>query len=475
MIYQLLGPDGFRQGMDLYFKKFDGMAVTIEDFLDVMAEVSDRNLDQFHRWYTQSGTPRVNMVRTYDAAARTMTLTFTQSTRPDRNQKKKRPLHIPVKLGFIDSQGEPVGDQQLIELTQERESLVFEDMPGDALPSVFREFSAPVRLTTDFKDEELTGLMANDKDEFNQWDAAQTLFIKEIKQLVSAVQTENELTISPDLVHAFSAALTNTQKDRAFLAKTLTLPLETEVKDHYDIIDVPAIHKARQWLKQKIAGRLKPEFLDLFRRCNQSDPRDISSQAMADRSLKNLCLSYLGSLDDQESKALVQNQFETALNMTDEFNAFRLLTRMDQQTRDRSCKTFYAKWKDQALVLDKWFAVQAVSPLADTLDQVKALTAHQEFSMTNPNKVRSLIYTFALQNPVHFHRPDGLGYEFIAERILALDRINHQIAARLASCFNLWKRYDDHQRPLMKKALETIIDSSDLSKNLYEIVSRAIE
>ncbi len=475
MIYQLLGPGGFRQGMDLYFKKFDGMAVTIEDFLNVMAEVSGRNLDQFSLWYTQSGTPQVTMDRIYDEATQTLTLTFTQTTLPDRNQKEKRPLHIPIRMGIVNSLGESIAEDRLIELTKQKESLVFENMPKGALPSVFRQFSAPVRLTTDFKDKELASLMANDQDDFNQWDAAQTLFIKEIKQLVAAVQAQTPMTIGPDLVQAFSTALRNTKKDRAFLAKTLTLPMETEIKDHYDIIDVPAIHQAIQFLKQELANQLKPEFLDLFDRCSTYDPKDISHQAMADRSLKNLCLSYLGGLKDEAIRNRVLNQFETARNMTDEFAALRLLTRMDQDTRDKACKTFYDKYKDQTLVLDKWFAVQALCPLEDTLEQVRVLTKHKDFAMTNPNKVRSLIYTFALHNPIHFHRPDGQGYEFIADRILSLDKINHMIAARLASCFNLWKRYDDQQRPLMKKALESIISSGDLSKNLYEIVSRAVE
>jgi len=475
MVYQLLGRDGFRQGMDLYFKKFDGMAVTIEDFLGVMAEVSGRNLDQFHLWYTQSGTPRVTLERAYDETAQTLTLTFTQTTAPDRNQRQKHSLHIPLAIGFVDSKGNACGPDQLIELREEKECRVFDNMPQDALPSVFRQFSAPIRLTTDFSDKELACLMANDTDEFNQWDAAQTLFLKELKQLVSAVQAQNPLIVSPDLIQAFSIALRDTQKDRAFLAKALTLPLETEIKDHYEVIDVPAIHRARQFLKQELACRLKSEFMDLFDRCSHSDPRDISHMAMADRSLKNTCLSYLVSNGDREAKALALNQFETAQNMTDEFGAFRLLTRMDTETRDGACNAYYEKWKNQALVLDKWFAVQAVSPLDDTLDQVEALLEHKDFAMTNPNKVRSLIYTFALHNPIHFHRADGRGYEFISDRILFLDKINHQVAARLASCFNLWKRYDQHQRRLMKNSLESILSTQDLSKNLYEIVSRAVE
>jgi aminopeptidase N len=415
------------------------------------------------------------MEREYDPGSKTLALTFSQSTPGDRNQKEKQPLHLPIRIGFFTPKGEKVSTSSLVELTSQKETFLFKDIPQNTLPSVFREFSAPIRLSTDFTDQELATLMAADADEFNQWDAAQTLFIKEIQQLVSAVQAKKPLSVSPVLVQAFSKALTHEDKDRAFLSKALALPQETEIKDHYDTIDVPAIHHARSFLKQELARQLKPQFLETFEKCSKSLPDDISHGAMADRSLKNLCLSFLGSLDENETIDMVLNQFSRARNMTDEFGALRILTRIDPETRDRACKNFYEKWNHQALVLDKWFAVQAISPLKDTFDQVQQLTGHKDFALTNPNKARALIYAFAMQNPIHFHRTDGKGYEFISNQILALDKINHQVAARLASCFNLWKRYDETQRVLMKNALETIISSQGLSKNVYEIVSRALE
>ncbi|MEH0022893.1 MAG: aminopeptidase N [Desulfobacter sp.] len=475
MIYQLLGKEGFRKGMDLYFEKFDGMAVTIEDFLNVMSEVSGKDLGQFHGWYTQSGTPRVSMERKYDETARTLTLTFCQSTPPDRNREEKIPLHIPVRMGIINGKGESLKDTMLVELTSENQTVVFDGMPPDAFPSVFREFSAPILLTTDFSDRDLAFLMASDTDEFNRWDAAQTLFIKEIQQLVSAIGSNTPLRVSQTLVQAFSSALTDSAQDRAFLAKALALPQETEIKDHYETIDVDAIHTAREFLKTELAKTLKDAFLDVYHRCSASDPRDISNTAMADRSLKNLCLSYLGTLDEPEIQALITTQFNTAGNMTDEFAAFQLMTRMDKDARDMACQKFYDKWQQDALVLDKWFAIQATSPLDDTLDRVKSLTGHRDFALTNPNKVRALIHAFAMLNPVHFHRKDGLGYDFIAEQVIALDQINHQVAARLTACFNLWKRYDAARQEKMKTALETIAAVQGLSKNVYEIVSRALE
>nr|WP_321404056.1 DUF3458 domain-containing protein [uncultured Desulfobacter sp.] len=476
MIYQLLGKDLFRQGMDLYFEKFDGMAVTLEDFVGVMAEASGRNLDQFFLWYTQSGTPAVSMARQYDENAKTLSLTFTQVTTPDRNQSEKKPFHIPVKISLIDKAGETVKQEALYELTQGTETVKFDNVSADAYPSVFREFTAPIRLTTDFSDQDLAFLMARDTDPFNQWRAAQTLFIDEIKNLVTAIQTQNPMAVSQGLIEAFSLALEDREKDRAFLAKALALPLETEIKDHFEIIDVEAIHQARTFLEQTLAKTLASKFTTVYVICSAADPNDLSGQAMADRSLKNLCLSYLGSLTtDKESQALVQKQFETAGNMTDEFAAFKILSHMNPDMRDKASRVFYDKWQARTLVIDKWFSVQAQSQLDDTLDQVKNLIGHKDFTMANPNKVRALIFAFAMTNPMHFHRADGQGYEFVAERILTLDKLNHQTAARLCACFNLWKRYDENRQAMMKKQLENMAGQKDLSRNLYEIVSRALE
>ncbi|NWH04849.1 aminopeptidase N [Desulfobacter latus] len=475
MIYQLLGQALFRTGMDLYFEKFDGMAVTLEDFVGVMAKVSGRNLDQFFRWYTQSGTPAVSMTRQYDENTKSMSLTFTQATSPDRNQSEKKPFHIPVRIALINRAGETVKQDALYELTQETDTFKFENVPADIYPSVFREFTAPVRLTTDFSDQDLAFLMARDTDPFNQWHAAQTLFVNEIKNLVTAIQAGNPMAVSAGLVNAFSLALEENQKDRAFLSRALALPQETEIKDHFEIIDVEAIHQARTFLKQTLAQKLTSEFKTVYELCRSANSDDISGGAMADRSLKNLCLSYLGSLANNDVQDIVQKQFEHAGNMTDEFAAFKILSHMNADVRDKACPAFYDKWQARTLVIDKWFSVQAQSSLEDTLDQVKKLTTHKDFTMANPNKVRALIFAFAMNNPMHFHRVDGQGYEFTAERILMLDKINPQTAARLCSCFNLWKRYDENRQAMMKKQLETMAEQKELSRNLYEIVSRALE
>ena len=476
MIHLLLGEAGFRKGLDLYFDVFDGKAVTIEDFLSVMSQASGKNLDQFRLWYDQSGTPQVTISRSYDAKARQLTLTFEQHTAPDRNQEKKQPLHIPVCLGIIDSRGKDLlpGGSVVKELTGKKQRFVFDNIPENSLPSVFRQFSAPVKINTDLTHEELAFLMAHDTDAFNRWDAAQTLFVDEIRQLVHKEQAGRRLSVSKNLLQAFGKALENHDTDRAFLAKLLCLPLETELKNHFDPVDVAAIHAARRYLRFRIAQQHKTRFLAAADACAGADPKDISADAMADRALKNLCLSYLGHLQDKQTTDLVLDHYAGARNMTDEMAAFKILADIDPDTKKQAVELFYLKWQHDPLVLDKWFAVQAQSELPDTLACVKNLVEHPDFSMKNPNKVRSLIYGFAMLNHVNFHAHTGEGYAFVADRIIALDPVNHAVAARLATCFNQWRIYEEPCRSLMHKALERILAVEGLSGNVYEIVSKAL-
>jgi len=476
MIHLLLGEAGFRKGLDLYFDIFDGSAVTIEDFLSVMSQASGINLDQFRLWYAQSGTPHVTVSRSYDAKARQLTLTCEQHTPPDRNQAQKQPQHIPVCLGIIDSRGKDLLPEGSVvkELMGKKQRFVFDNIPKKSLPSVFRQFSAPVQIHTDLTHEELAFLMAHDTDAFNRWDAAQTLFVEEVRQLVDKAQAGRALSVSKNLLQAFGAALENHDTDRAFLAKLLCLPLETELKNHFDPVDVIAIHTARKHLRYKIAQQCKEQFLAVADACAGADPKDISAAAMADRALKNLCLSYLGHLQEKQTTDLVLDHYARARNMTDEIAAFKILADIDPDRKNQAKELFYLKWQDDSLVLDKWFAVQAQSELPDTLACVKDLVDHPRFSMKNPNKVRSLIYVFAMLNHVHFHASTGEGYAFVADRIIALDPINHAVAARLATCFNQWRRYQEPGKSLMQKELERILGVEGLSQNVYEIVSKAL-
>jgi len=476
MIHQLLEEKNFQKGMKLYFQKFDGMAVTIEDFVLVMQEASGLDLEQFKLWYSQSGTPKVKMSRSFDNKLGQLEITFEQNTPSDKNQDIKKPFHIPVNFGLLDAKGNDIAhdDQQLIELKKDKETFIFNNIPDNTLPSIFRQFSAPVKIETDFFDDELAFLMANDSDEFNRWDAAQTLFMKEIRQIINCLRTGEKPSVSSTLINAFQKALLDHKRDRAFLSSALSLPLETEIKDHFEIVDVDAIHNARLFLKQEIAGQLRNSFWDITELCSKSDALSLSHEAMADRSLKNLALSYLGCLKKEDTTNLVLKHFESAKNMTDELSGFTILADINPEIKSLAVEKFYSKWKKDRLVLDKWFAVQAGSTLDDTLEVVKLLLKHSDFSIKNPNKVRALIYMFAMNNQINFHQNSGAGYKFIADQIIVLDSINPQLAARLASCFNHWKKYDDQRKPLMKEEVERIASVKGLSKNVYEIVSNAL-
>ena len=477
MIHQLLGEDLFQKGMKLYFERYDGKAVILSDFVSTMQEASKKDLTQFTRWYHQSGTPVITITRKYDTKNQTLALTFSQKTAPDRNQKDKFPLHIPVGFGIIDKDGKDItpAGKSLLELKTEKETFVFSDIPKGALPSVFRQFSAPVKINSDFKEHELAFLMACDSDAFSRWDAAQTLYVHEIKALVSAIHNNTALQVSENLLTAFRTALADPDGDPAFLAKMLTLPVETELQEHFESIDVQAIHDSRLFLEKYLAEQLNPLMIQTIHDCSKMDPASLSPDAKAARSLKNICLAYLGRLNKPDTNALIYKHFETAKNMTDELAAFKILVDTDPELNKAAVDLFYSKWQHDKLVLDKWFAVQAGSMLQNTLDQVLQLCSHPDFSMTNPNKVRSLIYIFALHNPIQFHRNDGAGYQFIADKIIELNTINPMVAARLSSCFNHWKRYDNHRKALMKKALEQILSVQTLSKNVYEVVSRALD
>ncbi len=477
MIHQLLGEENFQKGLALYFKKFDGMAVTIEDFISVMEEAGTKDLKQFRLWYSQSGTPIVNVTRSYNQESGRLEITFTQRTPSDRNQKDKLPLHIPICFGIMDANGNDITPKEnnLLELKSETQTYIFYHIPQNSLPSLFRQFSAPVKIESDLTDEELAFLMANDTDDINRWDCAQTLFSKEIRRLVKIIQNKGNLSIAENLINAFKHALSDGKTDRAFMAKLLSLPSETEIKDYFELVDVEAINKSRSYLEQEIARQLKESFFDTVELCFKADPLGLSHEAMADRSLKNLSLSYLGSLKDPDTTSLVHDHFVSAKNMTDEIASFKILAEISLDMKQTATERFYKKWKHDKLVLDKWFMVQAGSGLSDTLDRVKILVGHPDFSIKNPNKVRSLIQMFAMQNHVNFHRLDASGYGFIADQIILLDQINHQIAARLVSCFNHWKKYDNQRQALMKSELQRILNMKSLSKNVFEIVSRALE
>lgn len=481
MIHTLLGPEGFRKGMDLYFERFDGKAVTTEDFVKAMEDGGGMDLAQFRLWYSQAGTPVISVSRKYDKATKTFTLSLRQIVPDTPGQTNKQPMLIPVKMALLDAKGDPVAlaekggaTETTLAFTREREVFTFSDMEDEPVPSLFRGFSAPVTIKTDYTDEELMFLMAHDSDAFNRWDASQELMLRTITGLIADYREGKDLSLSPNLVDAVTRTLSDDKADKALIAQILSIPSETELGDRMEKIDVTAIHDTREFLLNTLAKELKDLFRKTFEENQDKGPYAIDSLSMARRRLKSTALSYLARCEDNSPECLFR-EYTKSKNMTDALAALTLLADKDHELKEKALAHFYERWQKDTLVLDKWFTVQATSSCADTLGRVAKLAEHPDFSIKNPNKVRSLIGVFAHANPYHFHGNNGKAYTFVADQVILLDTINTNIAARLATSFNKWKRYDEVRQMAMKQELERIIATDGLSKAVYEIVSKALD
>ena len=487
MIHNLLGPERFRKACDLYFERHDGQAVTIEDFVRAMEDASGVDLGQFMRWYSQAGTPRVEVAREYDAARQCYRLTLTQTCPPTPGQAEKKPFHIPFAVGLLDAQGRdipldgatlcrrPEGETSvMLELTEARQVFEFTGITHEPVPSLLRGFSAPVKLEVDYTEQELLFLLQHDSDDFNRWEAGQRLAQRLLSALLDDLAQGRELRLEEDFVAAFRSVLHDRRLDPALLAQILTLPNERYLAEQQRIIDPEAIHTARNFMLRQLAERLREDFLQRYRDLQDSGPYGYTGQAMGRRSLKNLCLHYLSRLDDEASRTLAMQQFQQASNMTDSLAALAALADGDGEHRRQALAAFYTRWRHDPLVLDKWFALQARADRDDVLEQVRGLLEHPAFDIKNPNKVRALIGTFCMHNPAHFHHPSGEGYGFLAEQVLRLNEINPQMAARLVSAFGLWRRFRSPQRESMRAQLERIAGADGLSKDVYEIVSKSL-
>jgi aminopeptidase N len=482
MLHTLLGAETFRKGTDLYFDRHDGQAVTTDDFVKAMEDVSGRDLTQFKRWYSQAGTPKVTVDREYDAEGKRYTLTFTQEVPDTPGQANKKPMQIPVKMGLVGSDGAPhpltldgeAGEgplERVLNFSSNMESFIFTGVEAEPVPSLFRGFSAPINKNVDYTEAELIFLMGNDPDPFNRWDAAQQLFADTILGMVADLKEEKPLSLSEPLVEAVKKTLTHDSLDKALIAQALTLPSETELGDRMGEIDVDGIHAAREFVANTLAEKLKESWQAVYEACRENGPYTLDPESMARRRLKSLCLTYLARV---EAPSFVFGAFEGATNMTDELAAFTVLADLDAEEGEKATGLFYEKWKADTLVLDKWFTSQAVSSRPGTLERVTALAGHSAFDIKNPNKVRALIGAFCQANPWHFHRKDGKGYDLLADTVIALNTINPSIAARMASGFNRWKRYDKERQGLMKARLERIKATENLASGVFEIVSKAL-
>ncbi len=486
MIHTLLGWQNFRKGIDLYFERHDGQAVTTTDFVKAMSDASGIDLEHFKKWYEISGTPQLDVTSHYDADAQKFTLNFKQSCPDTPGQSNKPPLHIPVAIGLLDKNGNHLPLQlkgeneilpqttRLLELHDYESQFHFINIPERPTPSLLRGFSAPIKLNSNLSDEDLVFLLAHDQDTFNRWEAGQQLFTKTILRLIEQYNSSQALTLPEGLIDATAKIINDNTLDKALITEIITLPSETYLGEQMTTIDVDAIHHCRQFLKQTLANGLKDALLATYQNNSDDGPYRNDTQAIGQRKIKNCALDYLMQLNDKKIIERCYQQFSHSKNMTDSIAALSALTQCDCPERKVALNTFFIKWRNEALVLDKWFTLQAVSSLKNTFNDILRLASHTTFDIKNPNRVRSLISAFCNSNPIHFHRTDGKGYQFLADKVIELNTINPQISARLLNPLTRWHRFDENRQTLMKIQLERVIETDNLSKDVYEIASKSL-
>jgi aminopeptidase N len=475
MIRTLIGTENFRRGMDLYFARHDGQAVTCDDFVRAMADAAGADLSQFMRWYDRAGTPVLEVEGEYHAERRRYALAVKQSCPPTLEDGKNLPFHIPFAVALVGPDGRDLFPERtrVLSLKQTEERFVFENVPARPVPSLARDFSAPAIVKYGYTEAELTHLMAHDSDPFNRWDAGQRLALGIILRGVESLRSGGKPAIPRAFLDAAARVLGDASRDPAFSAEALALPSESTIAEQMEVVDPDAIHAVRNLLKRGLAGAFRKELLEAYRAHRVPGPYSPDAASAGKRALRNAALALLMELDDAESRALCMRQFESADNMTDALAALALLADRDGPEREPALAAFYGKWKDEALVVDKWLSVQATTRLPSALADVKRLMAHPAFSLRNPNKVYALIGGFR-GNQLRFHAVDGAGYAFLAEQIIALDAINPQVAARMARGFDRWRKFDAGRQAHARAALERIRDTQNISKGVLEIATRAL-
>lgn len=502
LYHTLLGEAGFRAGMDLYFKRHDGQAVTVEDFRQAMVDANNVNLDQMHHWYIQAGTPVVKVKSFYDADAQRLTLECSQWL---KGKQSHRPFLIPIRMGILSATGEvqPLStvdaDIQLtsstdaiLKMTELNQVFVLENIAGSEgeppVPVLLRDFSAPIILQYDYSEQDLSLIAQQDEDPFMRWEAIQQLALKALKENIAAFQQAEAFQLNAAYAQAFNTLLqqalealegseSNSEEtvDLAQIAQALTLPDLTYIGEQYDKVDIEATYFSHQAMRTALAEQAKERLLALYHQLNQPEVYQYDKTQIARRMLKNTCLRYLGSLfAEEETETLLWTQYQTQQNMTDVLAALEALSHTPLSARETALADFYQRWQSEPLVLDKWFALQSGSHHEHALEHVRELVQHPDFSYTNPNRVRSVLGVFGRTNLMGFHRADGEGYQFLADQVLKLDRINPQVAARIVSPFTQWQRYDEGRQQMMRQQLQRMLQQANLSKDLYEVVSKSM-
>ena len=489
MLQTLVGRDGFRKGMDLYFARHDGQAVTCDDFRAAMADANARDLSQFERWYSQAGTPRVSVRAQYDAAAATYTLEFEQSCAPSAGQPEKLPLHIPIAVGLLDGQGHDLPlrleDTKLsfapttivLELTKAKQSFTFKGINSKPVPSLLRDFSAPVTLDFDYSDDELAFLLAHDSDAFNRWEAGQRLATRRLLALAAdaAILDADYQTTRQDtlLFSALGKLLNDKTLDPAFRELVLSLPSEGMLAEQMAVIDPQAIHLARRVLRRQLAVALRADLLAAYQDNHTPGAYRPDAKSAGKRALRNCALSYLAELEEGQSEKIMQDQLEHATNMTDRIAALAAMVNHDVPAAKQALKNFYTDFSDEPLVIDKWFSLQGAAPSTDVA-AVRKLMKHPAFNLKNPNRARSLIFAFCNANPARFHAADGSGHLFWAEQVIALNAINPQVAARLARSVDRWRKFTPALQASMRAALQKVAATKKLSKDVAEVIDKSL-
>ncbi|TNE66474.1 MAG: aminopeptidase N [Alphaproteobacteria bacterium] len=477
MMHRLIGAKAFRAGMDLYFERHDGAAVTCEDFVCAMEDASGVDLGQFRRWYSQAGTPRLTVARERRGAD--IVLSVEQSCPPTPGQAEKLPFHMPLVVGWVAADGTELRpeidggtwgeDGCRLELRKDFQQFTFRDVPEGAIPSLLRGFSCPVQMKSDLTEAELAFLSGKDSDAFARWEATQTLVSA---FLVRSVEAGRPVTSLPPHIHgAFAAVLADNISDPALISELLVLPSEIDVGQKLEVLKAEELHAAREALLRLIAGAFATE---LRARYDALTTSTFSQEqgAKASRRLRNVLLSYLALLPGGET--LVKGHYDQATCMTDRIAALAQAAHSDFAGRQALLDDFYNRWRDNALVIDKWFAVQAQSKRPDTVAQVRALTRHEAFTFKNPNRLRSLVSSFSMLNQVRFHAADGAGYRFLADTIVTVDGLNPQTAAKLVAPLGRWRRLSGDSRQLMQETLRAIASHDGLSDDVRELVEKSL-
>ena len=484
MVDCLIGPEKFRAGMDLYFQRHDGEAATVEQFIQCFADVSSRDMTQLMLWYSQAGTPEVTVATRYDAARKTCTLECRQSLAPTPNQPDKKPMVIPLVTGLVAKDGRDLPlvlangkavERGVLELTEPSHTFEFTGIAERPVLSINRGFSAPIKLVTDLDTGDLAFLAAHDNDAFNRWQALQTVSTRLLIDNVAALRAGNTPRGDDKLIEAVAAILNDATLEPAFVALALVPPGEGDIaREIGKDIDPDAIFRARKTLRADIGDKLGPALAAAYDRLAIKGPYSPEAKDAGKRALRNVALDLLAATGKPDAIARAAKQYDTADNMTDRMAALATLSLHEGPAREGALADFYKRFADNALVVDKWFSLQAMSPEPGTLGKVSELTAHPAFSFANPNRVRSLIGAFAQSNPTQFNRADGAGYNFVADVILSLDPKNPQLAARMATAFRTWRTLETGRRAKAEAALMQIKAAPNLSRDLSDIVERAL-